>query len=130
MRWGIFWRTLQFDIVKIGNIIEAAMLIHNFIINEREARGFRAEDAEFFNEFSLNEHDHRRKEPEMPSVVATDNNEPHPGGRPSLSEVELLQQAQGEVIRNGLCSSLAGRGLSHPVTDNMRFNQYGQVYFT
>lgn len=45
MRWGIFWRTLQFDIVKIGNIIEAAMLLHNFIINEREARGFRAEDA-------------------------------------------------------------------------------------
>lgn len=64
----------------------------------------------------------------MPSVVATDNNEPHPGGWPSLSEVEL--QAQEEVLRNGLCSSLAGRGLKRPVTDNMRFNQYGQVYFT
>jgi hypothetical protein len=129
MRWGIFWRTLQFDILKVGHIIKAAMLLHNFIVNERESKGFRKEDALFFTEFSLRDQDQRQNEThEMPSVVATDNNEPHPGGRPSVAEAEL--QEQGEIIRNGLTNTLYGRGLRRPVTDEMRFNQYGQVYFT
>jgi hypothetical protein len=128
MRWGIFWRTLQFDILKVGHIIKAAMLLHNFIVNEREAKGFREEDAKFFYEFSLNEQDLHNETAEMPSVVATDNNEPHPGGRPSLSEAQL--QEQGETIRNGISTTLYGRGLRRPVSDDMQFNQYGQVYFT
>lgn len=57
MRWGIFWRTLQFDVLKVGHIIKAAMLLHNFIVNEREANGFREEDAAFFHEFSLRDQD-------------------------------------------------------------------------
>jgi hypothetical protein len=77
MRWGIFWRKLQFDIVQAGDIIKAAMLLHNFIIDEREAKGFHEEDASFFREFSLREQDSRRNESaEIPSAVATDNNEP------------------------------------------------------
>lgn len=129
MRWGIFWQTLQFDILKVGDIIKAAMLLHNFIVDEREAKGFREEDAAFFRSFSLRDQDPRQNEsPEIPSVVATDNNEPHPGGRPSLSHIEL--QKQGEDLRNGIMNTLYGRGLGRPVSANMQFNQYGQVYFT
>jgi hypothetical protein len=128
MRWGIFWRTLQFDIRSVGHIIKAAMLLHNFIVNEREAKGFREEDAKFFHEFSLKEQDLQNETAEMPSVVGTDNNEPHPGGRPPLSEAQL--QEQGATIRNGISTTLYGRGLRRPVSDDMQFNQYGQVYFT
>ena len=35
MRWGIFWRTLKFDLDVNGPIINAAMLLHNFLIEER-----------------------------------------------------------------------------------------------
>jgi hypothetical protein len=35
IRWGIFWRTLLFDLLMCGIIILVAMLLHNFIINER-----------------------------------------------------------------------------------------------
>jgi hypothetical protein len=54
MRWGIFWRTLQFDILKVGDIIKAAMLLHNFIVDEREAKGFREEDATFLYPLTCN----------------------------------------------------------------------------
>jgi hypothetical protein len=120
---------LQFDVLKVGHIIKAAMLLHNFVINECEEKGFSAEDARFFNEFSLTDEDPRRNETsEMPSAVATDNNETRPPGRPSFLDAEL--QDQGETIRNGLSHTLYGRGLRRPVSNEMRFNQYGQVYFT
>ena len=36
MRFGIFWRTLRFDIKLAGNIVNAAGLLHNFVLKERE----------------------------------------------------------------------------------------------
>jgi hypothetical protein len=36
MRWGIFWRRLCFNPTKVGSIIHCAMLLHNFIVEERE----------------------------------------------------------------------------------------------
>ena len=36
MRWGIFWRTLLFDLRKSSDIIQVAMLLHNFIVENRE----------------------------------------------------------------------------------------------
>ncbi len=36
MRWGIFWRSLQFNINQVGDIVaDAAGLVHNFTIDER-----------------------------------------------------------------------------------------------
>jgi hypothetical protein len=35
MRWGIFWRTLHFDLQLVGDIVMAAALMHNFIVDER-----------------------------------------------------------------------------------------------
>ena len=94
-------------------------------VDEQEAKGFQEEDAAFFHSFSLRDQDPRQNEsPEIPSVVATDNNEPHPGVRPSLSNIEL--QKHGEDLRNDIMNTLYGRGLG---LANMQFNQYGQVYF-
>ena len=35
MRWGMFWRRLNFGIDLCGDIIMASMLLHNFIIDNR-----------------------------------------------------------------------------------------------
>jgi hypothetical protein len=52
MRWGIFWRKLTFSIEQIGKIINAAMLLHNFLVDEREAeQGLNAEEAAFLPYF-------------------------------------------------------------------------------
>jgi hypothetical protein len=128
MRWGIFWRKLQFDIFQVGNIIQAAMLLHNFIIDERELKGFHQEEANFFQNFSLQDLDQRVDDTdEIASPVATDNNEPHPGGRPTITGKEL--QEAGSRLHDGIMRSLYGRGLGRRVTNDMRFNLYGQVYF-
>ena len=36
MQFGIFWCTLRFDIKQAGDIVNAAGLLHNFILEERE----------------------------------------------------------------------------------------------
>ena len=33
-RWGIFWRTLNFDLAKSQKIVQVRMLLHNFIKSE------------------------------------------------------------------------------------------------
>ena len=104
--------------------------MHNFIIDEREAKGFHEEDASFFREFSLREQDSRRNESaEIPSAVATDNNQPHPGGCQQSMEFNELQNG-GECVRMGITQTLYGRNLGRPVTKDMLFNNEGQVYFT
>jgi hypothetical protein len=83
-RWGILWRKLLFDIQGIGKVVTAAMLLHYFFVDKRESNlGFNSEDADYFPNFSLCERDERAVVfSEAPSPVATDNNKPHPVGRP------------------------------------------------
>ena len=129
-RWGIFWRKLQFDIQQVGKVVSVAALLHNFLVDEREANlGFNAEDAEYFRNFSLREQDERASvSSEAPTAVVTDNNEPHPGGRPSASMSN--HQARGKQKREQLTHHLYGSGRGRPMQETMNFNSYGQVYFT
>ena len=93
MRWGIFWRTLQFDIEQVGDVISSAGLLHNFIVDERCE-----EDVMFISSFSrLNvqtesggDNQHGRntvrgqsassREAELALAIVSDNNEPKPSG--------------------------------------------------
>jgi hypothetical protein len=62
MRWGIFWRTLRFDLPMYGDIILATMLLHNFIIDEREGAKD-PEDSNFFERFYyIDEHEEVQQE--------------------------------------------------------------------
>ena len=130
MRWGILWRKLLFDIQDVGKVVTAAMLLHNFLIDERESNpSFNVEEAEYFRRFSLRDQDERALvSTEAPSAVATDNNEPHPGGRPNLSMIN--HQARGKRKRDQLTDELYGRGRGRPMEQRMEYNAYGQVYFT
>ena len=87
------------------------------------------EEVAYFNNFSLRDLDsHQKESHEVPSAVATDNNEPNPGGRPSMSAMALQQS--GECLRDSIMHTLFARNLGHPRTNDMMFNKEGQVYFT
>jgi hypothetical protein len=60
--------------------------------------------------------------------VATDNNEPHPGGRPNATMAN--HQARGKEIREQLTDELYGNGRSRPLQQTMDYNAYRQVFFT
>lgn len=104
MPWGIFWRELLFDIQHVGKIVTAAVLLHNFLVDERESNlGFKSEEAEYFCTFLLQEQDERASvSSEAPSPVATENNEPHPGRRPTSSMLNC--QTRGGQKREQLTS--------------------------
>ena len=51
MRWGIFWRTLKFNLKKIIKIVQLCMLLHNHIVDSRQ--GEDTEDADFFQNFNV-----------------------------------------------------------------------------
>jgi hypothetical protein len=99
MQWGILWRKLLFDIQDVGRIVMAAALLHNFLVDERESDlSFDSEDAHYFRNFSLRENDERALvSTEAPTAVATDNNKPHPGGRPTT--LIAYHQARGRMRR-------------------------------
>lgn len=50
MRWGSFWRTLSFDLKKCGRVIQAAVLLHNYITENREQTSL---DSAHFREFNV-----------------------------------------------------------------------------
>ena len=129
MRWGIFWRTLLFDLKKCTKIIQVGILLHNFIIDERE--GFN-KDASYFQNFSISmdpiQQQITDQTNEIPRALVTDNNEPGQAGRHSIEEDAL--RLKGIEIRNRLTVKLAANGRRRPILHDMQYNAYGHVYFT
>ena len=130
MRWGILWRTLRFDIEKSTKIIRVCMLLHNYIIDEREAGD--TEDAQFFRDFNVEmdsvQQEITRQSGELPRALVTDNNEPRRRGRPTLEEAELKEK--GEEVRHRLLIRLAAENMRRPMQYNMEYNDYGNIYTT
>ena len=106
MRWGLFWRTLLFDLKKSTRIIQAAMLLQNFIIDNRDSP---EEDMSYFRNFSVNMDSIQaaltQLTGEMPRAVVTDNNEPGRRGRRSKHEEEMRMKGVG--VRSRLTVKLA-----------------------
>ena len=141
MHWGIFWRTLRFSLRSTLLIIEAAMLLHNFIIDERlrkrregETDGNADSDRLYFSNF--NTETMFEEEPlggssgvggasrENPNGGITDNNENRPAGR--LSEMERCEREEGVALRNRLTERLVLAGFAPNVT----FNPVGNPIFS
>lgn len=128
MRWGIFWRTLRFNLKKSIKIVQVCMLLHNHIIDSRHGQD--SEDAAFFRNFTI-QMDHvqtqlTQQHGEIPRAVAADNNEPDRGGRLSLEETK--QRAIGMEIRERLTVKLATYRVKRPLQHDMHYNQHGNVY--
>jgi hypothetical protein len=91
--------------------------------------GSKVKDAAFFRSFSLRDNDARSGLcTETATLVATDNNEPRPAGRPPVDVQGLYQQAYS-LRERLLCANLVSAGLGRRYTEDMKFNEYGQVYF-
>lgn len=108
MRWGIFWRTMRFGLRKSIDIVNVAMLVHNFIVDYRQ--GNTTEDSDMFNTFNHDAEDTLQQEltrttGEIPQANVTDNNEPRPTGRRSKDEEASRQE--GLKIREQLTVKLA-----------------------
>ena len=127
MWWGIFWRTLRFDLHKCSKIIQVCMLLHNYIVDTRQ--GNDTEDARFFRDFNVRmDHVQRnlsRITGEIPAAVVTDNNEPRRRGRRTLEEAEASHL--GDDIRLRLTVKLASRNIRRPLQHDMEYNSHGNM---
>ena len=122
MRWGIFWRKLQFSLKETGKIINAAVLLHNFLIDKRDGTIESQIERTYFANFNIDEEDNRTNA-EVASPLVTDNNEPHRGGRPTIDD-------RGKEIRNTLTVMLRTHELHRFLNNGTTFNRHGHVYMT
>jgi DDE superfamily endonuclease len=129
MRWGIFWRKLLFNIRKSAVIVQVTMLLHNFIIDNRENISM---DTDYFEHFDIPVdpmQDHITEQTgEAPHAVATDNNEPRPAGRPAYDDLKLRDL--GISIRERLTVKLAVHDMRRPLLHNMHYNSHGHIYMS
>eukprot|EP00980_Cylindrotheca_fusiformis_P003885 scaffold861_cov171-Cylindrotheca_fusiformis.AAC.1 len=117
-------------------IIRACMLLHNFIVDQRDS------ESEYFRNFRIeidesvaSPDDGNRTQEMMNSGDVSDlwpyvagNGEVRPRGRPTINEQEMRTMAQ--KIRDDLKLRLAASGLNRPMEHDMRFNMYGHIYTT
>lgn len=129
MCWGVFWKRLGFKLDDVGDIISAAMLLHNFLIDERErSDNLKASDRTYFSTFSISNiiDDSEISDDEFPMALVTDNGEPKRGGRPTASQIESKQR--GMKIREEMALRLAEAGINRPLGAQTKRNAYGLVY--
>jgi hypothetical protein len=124
MRWGIFWRTLHFDLDYVGDIITGAALLHNFIVDERLD-----EDSQYIRNFNgavVASMEQEWDYSEEAFAIVSDNNEPKPRGRPSCQS--LRSKEVGTRIRDSLCLSLDNCNMKRPTLPGFKYNDCGMVY--
>jgi DDE superfamily endonuclease len=126
MRWGIFWRKLQMDIGAVGDIVETAALLHNFIVDQRLEKE-RQSDCDYFSSFS---HSNLRTEnevdDEIPIAMVSSNTEPKPPGRPTV--YESLSKEKGKNLRQQIQWDLQRNNMTRPTQHGFKYNAYGMVY--
>jgi hypothetical protein len=114
---------------KSANIVQATMLLRNVTIDSREQISM---DSSYFEQFDIpveNLQDRITEQTgEVPQAVATDNNEPRTGGRPTLEDVKL--RALGISIRERLTVKLAVHEMKRSMEHDMHCNAHGHIYMT
>ena len=106
------------------------MLLHNFLIDERIADETDRYDDDYFASFSIQNLIQDGNSPnsdEVPLSLVTDNNEPKPVGRKTTDELELKDR--GEAVRTRLDMQLYVENKTRPITNRMKVNKLGHVYF-
>lgn len=124
-RWGILWKTLQFDLDKCQRIVQVTMLLHNYVKDDQEGEGMFRDDLEW--RLSDQEQHGTGDRVERAFPLVTDNNEQAPGGR--RSSVEEHYRVEGDTIRRSIAVRLHVNGMKRPLYSGMRYNDYGHIYF-
>lgn len=129
MRWGIFWRKLLFPLKDVGKIVNVACLLHNFIIDEKNAADHMA-DSVFYGSFDIIEEDSlvmsqgsatSQRITEPPVALVTDNGAQRRGRPPADDE-------RGMILRQTLTFELGRRGKHRFVGHRTKVNQEGNIY--
>ena len=113
-RWGVFWKPLEGSLYNHKNTIDAAMRLHNFIVDYREemkSDGMGIDDDGFdtrelmydSDEFNLNN---------AGVTLGVFGDDTRPGGRPAVDEEK--EKSRGLELRNKLCLLIQEAGLSRP----------------
>ena len=118
MQWGIFFFWLAYKASKVGAVIQAAMLLHNFIVNEREITD-KVSDTNFFENFQYNKSNRNRDahHGEIPDALVRDNDKPMPKGRQDKKLEELKKL--GVDLRNTLARNLVQKNYVWPLQSGM-----------
>ena len=110
-RWGIFWRPLQFKLVQHKNIIDAAMRLHNFIVD------FREKEKDTYDEDSIFQREQLLFTRSNPDAVVGVYGNGTVGtgercGRPTTIEANLVNRAKS--LRNSIRDKMDRVGLTRP----------------
>lgn len=125
-RWGIFWRPLRFSLDHNIKIIEAALKLHNFILNFAHLNGLRPTncDNEIFDEECLTYLSVNNS-----ATVGTfgddTNDESEQIGRPTNEQLELHHS--GMTLRASICNRFTSEKMVHPSKNWYRTNQFNYI---
>ena len=110
----------------VGDIVGAAALIHNFIIDERAAffESLSHSTIQYLDEPSIPDINVWRTE--IPDVLVTDNNEPNPGGRPTKEKNQSKED--GKLLREIISLHLKLANKTRPKRTSFKYNDLGMVY--
>jgi hypothetical protein len=126
MRWGIFWKAIRLGLTRTGKVINAAMLLHNFLCDERE-------DMAMFSTFSTQQmYDDcniigNTHEAEQLLALVIDNDAVRPPGRQLHFSLELRKA--GIKMRDELAMYLYDKKLRRPQNPSWKRNEYGHLYY-
>ena len=112
LRWGLFWRRLNFSLKHSFVIIEGAMRIHNFLVDYRNdnIEELRTELTHSCTQF----YSSSSGVDEIPGVVVNDNR--RLCGRVAFEE--RLRRVQGLDIRDNLRQAIVDHNMHRPALDN------------
>ena len=121
-RWGILWKSLNFDLVKCQRIVQTCMLLHNFIKDNEDS------DDDFGGDFDIpSTHNERDEHGNHPFPLVTDNNAQGLAGRPSQTQEQY--RLRGDSIRRTIAVSLRVHDMERPLYSGMRYNEFGHIFF-
>ena len=113
-RWGVFWKPLEGSLVNHKHTIDAAMCLHNFIVEYREEmknNGMSVDSEEYENEeLRYDSDEYLLENPGETIGVFGDN----VGVRGRQETDQTLQINRGLELRDKLCEALKDAGLSRP----------------
>ena len=99
LRWGIFWKRLNYNLENSSIIIEGAMRLHNFLVDYRESRiepNLEAQERILFQEDIINS---------LAVPIQIGNDLGRPQG--NITNDERMDRLKGMAIRDCLSQNLA-----------------------
>jgi hypothetical protein len=117
-RWGIFWRPLSYSLKDNLSVIDAAMRLHNFIVDFRnsyeEPRHILASEMQLFEEETLA---FMRNSNDIDSdflIGVNNQSSPIPNDIGQLTQIDAELRDGGVNLRKRICNRFKAEGMRRP----------------